>query len=218
MVIAILAVLVALCLPAVTRSRYGARLAQCKNNLKQISLALRSYESEYHCLPPAYTVGENGKPLHSWRTLILPYLEQGDLYKKIDLTKPWNDPVNAEAARAIVPAFKCPSADCPAEHTSYVAVVAANGSFRSAEPRTLAEITNNHGETLLVLEVDAKHAVPWMAPSDADLAIFKALGSSTTLPHVGGTYAAFVDAHVRKIDTEISPEGNQRLVSISGKD
>ena len=70
---------------------------QCANNLKQIALALRNYESVYHALPPAYTVDAEGKPLHSWRTLILPYLEQQALYDKIDLSKPWDDPANKEA-------------------------------------------------------------------------------------------------------------------------
>src|SRR5204863_3233790 len=70
------AVLIALLLPPVSRGREGARRSQCKNNLKQIALALRQYEAEYHALPPAYTVDADGKPLHSWRTLILPYLDQ----------------------------------------------------------------------------------------------------------------------------------------------
>ena len=45
----------------------------CVNNLKQIALALHNYEEVYKVLPPAYTVDAQGRPLHSWRTLILPY-------------------------------------------------------------------------------------------------------------------------------------------------
>ncbi len=67
-------VLVALMLPSVRRGREPARQVQCKNNLRNIALALRNYETEYHALPPAFTVDAEGKPLHSWRTLILPYL------------------------------------------------------------------------------------------------------------------------------------------------
>ena len=78
-------------------------------NLKQIELALFNYESTYHALPPAYTVDAEGNALHSWRTLILPYLDQTQLYEKIDLSKPWNDPVNAEAFNTRVPVFQCPS-------------------------------------------------------------------------------------------------------------
>ena len=69
-VVAIIGILVALLLPAVRTAREPARRLQCANNLKQIAIALQNYESVYHALPPAYTVDTNGKPLHSWRTLI----------------------------------------------------------------------------------------------------------------------------------------------------
>ena len=72
-VIAVIALLIALMLPAVRTSGEAARRSQCVNNLKQIGLALHNYESTYDALPPAYTVDAAGRPLHSWRTLILPY-------------------------------------------------------------------------------------------------------------------------------------------------
>src|SRR6266436_3697522 len=73
LVIGILALLAALLIPVRrTGVREAARRAQCSNNLKNIATALKEYESVYHCLPPAYTVDAAGKPLHSWRTLLLP--------------------------------------------------------------------------------------------------------------------------------------------------
>ena len=75
------------------------------NNLKQIALALLNYEQAHHALPPAYTVDAQGRPLHSWRTLILPYLDQESLYQTIDLSKPWNDPANAKALETSLPFF-----------------------------------------------------------------------------------------------------------------
>lgn len=74
--IAIVAISVALFLPATRNVRPAAYRSQCKNNLKQIGLALHNYHDEYQAFPPAYTVDADGKPLHSWRTLILPYMEQ----------------------------------------------------------------------------------------------------------------------------------------------
>lgn len=216
-VVGIIAVLVALFLPAQQRARYGARLSQCKNNQKQIAMALHAYEAEYHCLPPAFTVGESGIPLHSWRTLILPYLDQGDLYKQIDLTKPWDDPINAGIAKKNLHIYHCPSVSCPAGHTTYVAIIAPNGIFRTGKPGTTTEVTDHHEDTLLVAEVDAKHSVPWMSPSDADLAIFQALGSAA-LPHAGGTTACFVDGHVHFLPSGISAAKRQALISISGGD
>jgi prepilin-type N-terminal cleavage/methylation domain-containing protein len=80
-VLAIIALLIALLLPATRSARGAAHRAQCVNNLRQIILALRNYELTHKAFPPAYTVDADGRPLHSWRTLILPYIEQEALYK-----------------------------------------------------------------------------------------------------------------------------------------
>src|SRR5918997_1599426 len=89
-------------------SRPAGRRIRCLNNLKQIVLALHNYEQAHKALPPAYTVDATGRPLHSWRTLILPYLEQEPLYRAIDLSKPWNDPANARALETTLLVFGCP--------------------------------------------------------------------------------------------------------------
>ena len=123
LVIALIAVLISFMLPAQRVSRPAARSSQCRNNLKQIAMALHHYADAYGVLPPAYTVDAEGKPLHSWRTLILPYLEQQKLYDKIDLMKPWDDPVNAEAGKSDVWAYSCPSAVGTALRTTYQAIV-----------------------------------------------------------------------------------------------
>src|SRR5262245_36536395 len=96
-IIVILGFLAALFLLMPRTSREAFRRVICANNLKQIGVALHSYHDKYGSLPPAYTVDASGKRLHSWRTLILPFLEGDDLYQKIDLTKPWDDPANKEA-------------------------------------------------------------------------------------------------------------------------
>ena len=108
--------LIGLMLPAVRTARPAARRMQCSNNLKQIGLAVANYEAAYRQLPPAYTIDPNGKPLHSWRTLILPYLEQAELYAKVDLTKPWDDPANDEVRSASIGVFQCPAGKIPPGH------------------------------------------------------------------------------------------------------
>lgn len=125
--------------------RPAARRSHCSTNLKLIAIALHNYKAEYHALPPAYTVDASGKPLHSWRSLILPFFEEDQhyeslssgsrrLYEQIDLTKPWDDPANAEARRYYVPVYGCPSAECPPLHTTYLASVAPGGCFDPRSP------------------------------------------------------------------------------------
>lgn len=217
-VIGVIAVLIALFLPQRRGASEAARRAQCTHNLKQIALALQAYESKYHALPPAYTVDADGKRLHSWRTLILPFLAETLLYEKIDLSKAWDDPANAEALKTRVFAYECPSAGCPENHTIYGAVVAPNGCFRSAEPRRLSEITDDHAKTLMVLEVDPEHAVHWMAPTDADLDVLLGFNRETKLAHPGGFTAAFVDGSVRFLLADLPADERRALVSIAGDD
>ncbi len=199
-------------------SREAARRHQCANNLKQIALALRNYEVTYHALPPAYTVDAHGKPLHSWRTLILPYLDQQQLYKSIDLTKSWDDPANAGACKTLVRVYQCPSASGPDNYTTYLAIVTPNSCLRPHEPRSLSEITGDPSETLLVMEVDSEHAVPWMSPSDADEQLVMGIGPKSKLTHPGGVDAAFVDGSVRFLDADMPAAQRHALISIAGKD
>ena len=118
---------------------------RARNRLKDIARALLLYEHDHHALPPAYTTDANGNRLHSWRTLILPYLDERPspddpssftaFYKSIDLTKPWDDPVNARACRDIVASYSCPASTVPHDNkTTYLAILTPNSCFA---PRSL---------------------------------------------------------------------------------
>ena len=135
--------------------------------------------------------------MHSWRTLILPYLEQGSLYQSIDLSKPWNDPANAKALATSLSAYRCPSSPGEPNTTTYLANVGPGGCFDPTRPRRLAEITDGTSSTLMVIEVGEEDAVPWMAPVDADEAMVTDFGSTTKVHHPGGVNACLVDGSVQ---------------------
>ena len=111
-VIAIIAILIALLLPAVQQAREAARRAQCKNNLKQMALAVHNYADSYNKFPPSASINlsvTNTANNGSWGVhgRILPYLEQGNLYNQVDLTTAWDfqAPINGLK----ISTFACPT-------------------------------------------------------------------------------------------------------------
>ena len=125
-VIAIIAVLIGLLLPAVQKVRASAARLKCANNLKQLGLALHNYEGSVGRFPPAYQTNtaangsaygvsygdeyRNGPAGWAWGTLLLPHLEQENLFRQFTLSEPCWAPVNAAAAMTKVTMFLCPAA------------------------------------------------------------------------------------------------------------
>ena len=216
--IGIVAVLVALLYPSTRSAPSGGRRTQCRNNLKMIALALHFYHDVYAAFPPAYTVDENGQRLHSWRTLILPWMEQDELYKKIDLSKPWDHPTNAEAFKTTPQTFRCPSSELPQGFTTYLAVVGENACFHPTKPRAISEITDGTSNTLMVIEVPLKQAVHWMSPHDADEQMVLNISPTKKLAHIGGVQAALADGSVRFLSETLAPETRRAVISINGKE
>tara|TARA_R110002111_G_scaffold261826_3_gene335824 strand:- start:32219 stop:33169 length:951 start_codon:yes stop_codon:yes gene_type:complete len=119
-VIAIIAILIALLLPAVQQAREAARRSTCKNNLKQIGLALHNYHEIHSTFPPGITraQGHPYGPVEGWNTgkvlwsaFILPSMDQAPLYNMINfaVADPGKNAVNATVRNADLPAYRCPS-------------------------------------------------------------------------------------------------------------
>ena len=115
-VVAIIGVFVALLLPAIQSAREAARRASCQNNIKQLALAVHAYHDIHHELPSMYTNSQNAKfttqfglDTYSWRTLILPHLEETSLHDAIDFGKYATDAGNQNVVIQGVQVFSCPS-------------------------------------------------------------------------------------------------------------
>ena len=144
-----------LMLPALNASREAARRNGCLNKMRIIALALQQYEYEHGRLPPAYIADADGKPMHSWRVLILPYLEERGLYEQYDFSQPWDSENNLRVAEQIPWFYQCPSdADLSQyNHTSYMVIVGDDTFFPGSESRSMADCRDYPDSTLVVVEV-----------------------------------------------------------------
>jgi len=119
-VIAIIAILIALLLPAVQQAREAARRSQCRNNLKQIGLALHNYLDMSGTVFPKGSVITQGLACccsytdsngtgHTLHSMLLPFVDQQAIYNKINFSLPYSNAVNTEAMTSRVPVYLCPS-------------------------------------------------------------------------------------------------------------
>lgn len=113
-VIAILAILLSLLLPAIQAAREAARKVQCGNRLRQMSAAMLQYHDAKRHFPAAITSQQR----LIWNGAILPYIEQQNLYERIDPNLPWNMGVNAQVCRTFLSIYRCPSSTAPETMTA----------------------------------------------------------------------------------------------------
>ncbi len=122
--IAIIAILVALLLPAVQAAREQARRSACTNNLKQIGLAIANYTTRHGALPPGYQsiystiFQEEIGPGWGWASMILPDLEQQSLHDHIVFETPMQGPAMLTARVVNLSVFLCPSDNMPHRWTA----------------------------------------------------------------------------------------------------
>lgn len=112
MVVSVIGLLMTLLLPAVQAAREAAQRTSCANNLRQIGLGLLAYHDAQRTFPTGCTEHRSfvrrGRQL-AWSALLLPYLEQEPLHRRLDLGKAFDAPENARAAAAVLSVYLCPS-------------------------------------------------------------------------------------------------------------
>ncbi len=218
--------------------RESSRRAGCASKLHEIAKALEFYYSKHDSFPPAYLAGKDGKPTHSWRVLLLPFVEYDALYRQFDLNQPWDAPGNRNPAAAPLREFLCPNESGPGPSgstpTSYLAVVGPGAAWQGEKPRRLADFGGKAAETIMVVE-SLKSGIRWAEPRDIALgshaAVYPDLATMLAPAHPGGRDAHFLfiyyyapgvhvimaDGKVRMLDTEgLTSEDLGKILQIGG--
>ena len=210
---------------AITGAGEMARHSACRGHCKQLVLALHFYHDEYGTFPPAYIADATGKPMHSWRVLILPYLEQQALYARYDFNEPWNGPNNILLASEMPRTFCCPAHESERNHgeTNYVAIVGAATAWPGAKCVSLKDITDDQDETLLFVETHHT-GICWLEPRDLDVASLPRMLNPPGKPgissqHRHGPNAATVSGMARVFDgRDLKSDRVDALLTIAGGD
>lgn len=231
-IVAIVAVLVALLLPAVRQTTGDHSRSICNNNLKQIGLALHNYHGVYGSFPPAVVCDESGQPAHSWRILILPFLDEQTLYDHYRFDEPWDGPNNRQLQDKNPECYACPKyllgMDSKSGEykqlqrmTNYAAITGRNTAFRGSATRTIDDFKDGTSNTLMVTEV-AQRVVHWMSPDDISpaelLAELRRSVREVHSNHAKGIHVLFVDGGVRYVSHDIKEQDLNALLTIDGSD
>lgn len=169
---------------AAKAAKMAASRARSVNNLKQIALALHNYHAANDHLPPAVVRGPDGKPWHSWRVLILPYLEQARLYNQYDFSQPWDSPKNLQVLDKMPDVFRDPVYGDNKGHFTNYAALSGDGTLFPPEGMTMkgdgkvalgfepdgkttfADVTDGLSNTIAVAPVSPERKIPWTKPED----------------------------------------------------
>lgn len=218
----VLLAIVALLLPAVPSVRTAAKRSVCKTNLKQLGLALWQYHELYGCFPPAYIADENGRPMHSWRVLILPQLDDQPLFDKYRFDEPWDGPNNRLLADSIPAIYRCPADDPTNTSTNYVAVVGSEAAWSGERPLSIADFSDGPSGVIQLVEV-ASSGIHWMEPRDLHViqmapTVNAKAGQGISSKHIGGAHALFGDGGVRFLDEKTAAKMVRGSLTRNGRD
>ena len=198
----------------------------CASNLQKIMLAMHCYHDVYRTFPPAYTVDENGNKLHSWRVLLLPFLEQQALYDAIKLDEPWNSESNRKARETIVPVYQCHKTGLSTglspnrgPTTDYAAVIGREAAFEeNGKSVVISDFTDGTSNTIVFVE----RATPilWMQPDDITFEeACKGIGVSPqgiANAHEAGSHAAVCDGSTRFLPNDVAPKTLRAILTRNG--
>ena len=219
---AAMGLIVAFLFPAFGMARNLAHSHNCDQNLTRIGLALQAYEAENGTLPPAFVPGPDGKPMHSWRVLLLPYLDEHGLFSNYDFSQPWDSVHNQQLAKRMPRVFACP-ADPDSQslgESNYMVVVGPATMFPGGTARSTDMIGDDLDSTIAVVEVPI-FGVNWLAPED--LAVEKmqftingGFGREMGSYHPEGAHVLMADGNVKFLNEALPPDFIEGMSTVNG--
>jgi hypothetical protein len=193
------------------------RREECMYNLTMIEHALDEYRQVHGRYPPAFVADKNGRPLHSWRVLILPFLDNEALLDKYDLREPWDGPCNRKLAQYRPSVYVCPSGRAVGESptaASYFAVVGPGTAWSEHSERSNR---SSDGEKRMLLAEVANSGINWMEPKDVTMddvlrGINPSGGRGISSYHRDGANVAFTNGHVEFLPSSTSRQSLRKLL------
>ncbi len=210
--------------PSLLSLRIRRDSVACMNNLQRIAQALNEYAVDYGTYPPPVINDSTGKPMHSWRVLILPYLGENNLYARYNFDQPWDSADNAQLIAECPQVFISPKArnTLAAAESNYVLVTGSGTVFPPSGPLAPSQIADGAANTLLVVEIRNRQ-FQWSQPFDIDFAKLNttsgALGTNAIGGnHPGGATAVLADGRAIWIPGDISPALLRSIITAGGQE
>ncbi len=185
-------------------------------------MAVATYNDMHGSLPPPFIADANGKPMHSWRVLLLPFLEQKQLYNKYDFSEPWNGPNNRKLASQIPHVYRCPCEPQTGTTTSYVVVTGNGTAFPTNGQLKYSDIGDGSAFTILIVEI-ANSDINWMEPRDLtfdqmDFEINSPGNMGISSGHKGGATVALADGSTSFLSNETPSSTIRSLLTANGRE
>jgi hypothetical protein len=139
----------------------------CHHNLLELISAFERYHDDHGHYPPACVYDAQGRSMHSWRVLLLPYLDEDALFKAYDMKEPWNGPNNSKLASKVPGVYRCPAVPhMPDAMTNYFCITGPGRWPPSDKAPTVADAAKRR--TILLVESNAAR-VTWLEPVDVSI-------------------------------------------------
>lgn len=165
--------------------RETGRTAICDHHLAVLGVLFRSYYDRHGHFPPAYVADEQGRPIHSWRILLME--TAGDpIFNDYNFNEPWNGPNNSKLLKHMPDFYSCPNDENKNESsifTNYVVITGPGTLFPGTETTSAEEVPNDISQTIMVAEI-AGEQIPWLAPWDLEVSSMSFHLNDTSKPSI----------------------------------